>query len=354
MKTAVLFLFLSVFSLVACIHSNHDALISTQKQTMATCLAGFTVTNHSRVLLHLTQDVMREMPRFSRLISSEKKMKKRKFYIIAHNPNTVDQAMAALQEGANALGPDIMYDENEFWVYHRTFFTPYPGENALTLKEYCSQLAARLSENPTHGLALIVWDMKNVENQGFEFHKVKDIIKANFKHAGTPSAHLRALPMLFTHADNYSYLLQQVAPSLQRKWALGIDELDAPEAIYRAFKGNGFSYSYANGISFFAGNTMNYITDIQDAIALRDTKNSFSMVYGWTVNSVDRMAAYLDTGVDGIITNRPAQLKALIDSDYADRFEMATRTDNPFGRGRGHTPRDFRTLELKGSEKTRP
>jgi hypothetical protein len=38
----------------------------------------------------------------------------RKFYIIAHNPDTPDSAITALQSGANALEPDIYYNLRRF------------------------------------------------------------------------------------------------------------------------------------------------------------------------------------------------------------------------------------------------
>jgi hypothetical protein len=42
---------------------------------------------------------------------------KRKFYIIGHNPNYISQAQNALKNKANALEPDIVYKNGDFWVY---------------------------------------------------------------------------------------------------------------------------------------------------------------------------------------------------------------------------------------------
>jgi len=255
---------------------------------------------------------------------------KRKFYIIAHNPDTVDDAIAALKEGANALGPDIAFDDGELWVYHRTALTPSHGEGDPTLKEYCQGLARFLLANPAHGLALIAWDMKNVEDPGFDFQKVRDIIQTDFLDV-LAAAKAKPVAMLFTHADNHDYLLKEVRPHMVSNWGFGLDQHDSPTEVDAIFNGNGFSYCYADGTSFFAGNTMNYLEQVKVAIALRDGGNSFSFVYGWTVNSEAKLAAYLDAGVDGIITDEIVRLRSMIDGKYADRFELATVYDDSFG-----------------------
>jgi len=40
----------------------------------------------------------------------------RKFYLIAHNPNKVDEAVACLRGGANALEPDVYFENGDFYV----------------------------------------------------------------------------------------------------------------------------------------------------------------------------------------------------------------------------------------------
>jgi hypothetical protein len=254
---------------------------------------------------------------------------KRKFYIIAHNPNTVDDAMDALQKGANALGPDIACHDGEFRVHHKMFLDQFPGPRDPSLKDYCMELATRLSEDPDHRLTLIVWDMKNVDNSDFAFQKLRDIIEENFVDV-LAAAHLKEVPMLFTHANDYNYMVQEVGPWLRPKWALGIDELDRPFDMDTVFRKKGFCYSYAHGISFFAGNTLRYMKEIKEAIAMRDAGNSFSFVYSWSVFGRAKMKAYLEAGVDGMVTRRVGRLKALIEGEYADRYDLATSDDNPF------------------------
>jgi len=46
------------------------------------------------------------------------------------------------------------------------------------------------------------------------------------------------------------------------------------------------------------------------AIGLRNTGNSFKLVYPLVINAKRNSRHYIKLGVDGIMTNRPAKLKS--------------------------------------------
>src|SRR4029077_61066 len=93
----------------------------------------------------------------------------RPFYVVAHNPNSLEMAAFALDNGANALEPDvIVLPDNSvglpFFLYNPTgmvMYHDYSGLTArvpLTLAEYLSGVhdLAKTHKN----LALLLLDVK--------------------------------------------------------------------------------------------------------------------------------------------------------------------------------------------------
>lgn len=56
---------------------------------------------------------------------------KRKFYIIAHNPNSVIDSLQALKDGANSLEPDVHCIDNKFYVGEKSSGTKLRLEDYL-------------------------------------------------------------------------------------------------------------------------------------------------------------------------------------------------------------------------------
>ncbi|MEY4875409.1 MAG: hypothetical protein RL708_558, partial [Bacteroidota bacterium] len=254
---------------------------------------------------------------------------KRKFYIIAHNPNNVSDAIDCIERGANALEPDIRYDadDDEFYVYDiDPVFAP-------TLSHYLSKLSNKLNSKNLD-LALIAFDLKVKDSQktstDFNFSKLLQIVNDNLinKYGN--------VPILFTTPHNIDFL-KSIAPSLSNNQAIGTDAKADANEVNSDFKSIGVPYTYADGDSFFLTSSLKFKSKIQDAINLRDGGDSFSLVYTWTLSSIKHSKEFLDIGVDGIIVtdNTIEDLKDLINGDYSDRFELATKSYNPFTR---HSP----------------
>src|SRR5690242_15838466 len=118
--------------------------------------------------------------------------KKRPFFIIGHNPNTIEEAHEFLQNGANALEPDIVYADGQFYICH----TPLLSEiNSPTLKEYLQALKALLLAEK-YNLALMIWDIKTTN---FDPNQFMEIVKENF--SGEPCD---GVTMLITNADDHA------------------------------------------------------------------------------------------------------------------------------------------------------
>ena len=87
----------------------------------------------------------------------------RKFYLIGHNPNNVQDAVAYLQAGANALEPDVCYDKGSktFYVHDEDVdFLPSWLYSGPTLMSYLDNLVQALRGNQSLQLALISFDLK--------------------------------------------------------------------------------------------------------------------------------------------------------------------------------------------------
>src|SRR6187200_3468003 len=98
--------------------------------------------------------------------------RKRKFFIIGHNPNTLAEAKEFLDKGANALEPDIVYAEGRFYVSH---LPQLSYENVLTVEEYLHELK-KLLLSESYNLALLIWDIKETD---FDPNLFIGIVKEN-------------------------------------------------------------------------------------------------------------------------------------------------------------------------------
>lgn len=240
---------------------------------------------------------------------------KRKFYLIGHNPDTLEEAQEQLQAGANALGPDVHYDEEsgQFQVYH---LVPSPFGD-ITLQDYLSGLKMLLHENSSYRLSLLAFDLKPDYN-----YKLSDLQAFIFEHF---SKDYPAVTIITTINDPaQAAFFESASAGMPANYLIGIDEDSSAEEAHQLLNDKGIAFIYGNGISAPLIDTTNYAGEIQKAIQLRNAGNSFKLVYAWTVNAEASMRTYLDMDIDGIITDDVAQLKALLQQpEYVIRYELA-------------------------------
>jgi hypothetical protein len=109
-------------------------------------------------------------------------MQKRKFYIMGHNPNTLQEASDFIMAGANTLEPDICYDEtkpDKFFVSHGGFNSnKFILENSLVT--YLTNLRKLITDPQNNlNLALIAFDTKTPTFDINEFIKLKSRLMAS-------------------------------------------------------------------------------------------------------------------------------------------------------------------------------
>ena len=151
----------------------------------------------------------------------------RKFYLIGHNPNSVQEAIAYLQAGANALEPDVCYDQgtNSFYVHDEVVdFLPNWLYSGPTLTSYLDDLVQALRGNPSLQLALLSFDLKSPYSYDINA-QLYDTLRTHF------SQFFPKVSILTTVGkSNGMNFLAQVSPQHPNE-AVGVDGGASPDDV---------------------------------------------------------------------------------------------------------------------------
>jgi len=248
--------------------------------------------------------------------------KKRPFYIIGHNPNTIAEAEEFLKLGANALEPDIIHINNGFYISHTH---EEPDADTPTLESYLTDLKGLLTGG-SYDLALIIFDIKDND---FDINSLVSVIRQNF--SGPPCD---GVALLLTHADDHQFVGRY-----DRRYdnvGIGVDESNMPPAeLERFFREGGHNnFSYADGITTALTKPGVY-TNVRAAqrCCHLNAPRSFRLVYTWVLTLEGSMRRYLDTHIDGIFVDPGSvnELKKLLASEpYSEVYEPARFGYNPY------------------------
>lgn len=263
-------------------------------------------------------------------------MPQRPFYIIGHNPNTVQEAAAFLHPdggyAANALEPDIIFNaaEGEYYVFHPPLLVNWnmpsaDNEGSISLYEYLNGLEEIIGHV---NLTLIAFDIKKAHDTGFDINHFMQFVYDNF----SSKPHCSHVAILATVADYSDIKVMSAFNNQYANFAVGIDEHDDPGEVQSAFKeAHVPNFTYAHGSSLAITKAMK--NSVKKAGEMQLVGNSFKLVYAWTVNNEENMAAYLKMGVDGMIVDLAAvaSLSAFLSApEYRDRYRLAEPGYNPF------------------------
>lgn len=248
--------------------------------------------------------------------------RKRPFYVIAHNPNTIEEAEAYLQAGVNALEPDIVHVDGQFYIshaHHRSY------DDVPTLESYLTQLKALLLEK-NYPLALMIFDIKDTD---FDINTLVGSVKQYF-HGGVCDG----VALVFTHSDDHEFIARYdgAYPNV----GVGVDESNVPPVeLEQFFRGAGQkNFTYADGITTFLAKPGVY-GNVRAAQHCRNTNNpgSFGLIYTWVLSLRGSIQKYLDIMVDGIFVDvdKVPLLNALVTTaPYDAVYELAANGYNPF------------------------
>ena len=258
-------------------------------------------------------------------------MRKQKFYILGHNPNTLREAEEFLRAGANALEPDICFDAarpGRFFVSHGTIGSnEFVPENSLVT--YLNGLK-RLITDPGNNLnlALLAFDIKT---PSFDINEFVRVVSENFSRFSV----CEGVAVLITVGDLSDIGFLNAYDQTGENVAVGVDGEGRPAEVEAAFRaGAQRRFAYANG-SIVPGIKFGLFKSIMAAKAAQAAGDGdgFKLVYAWVINSEASVRGYLDIHVDGLIVDLhavPGVLRVLKEEGFAPAYELAPNGHNPF------------------------
>jgi len=273
----------------------------------------------------------------------------RPFYVVAHNPNTLEETKTALEHGANALEPDLNIlpagaiapffqpVPDGIVLYHDDTLTP--TRVPLTLEQYLDALHGLAKSNPD--LALILFDVKPsvAELPGGPDNGLQ-ILTAIRTRLNTDGVNLNIIINVGSRDD--IHLFDKILSMLGEREGVQVDGENRADLIVGALKGA------AHGNIGYGDGTIGPGPNLPRAI---DLASYLKASWGYprvisdvfTIQEIPSMNFFIDAGADGIIPDiSDALAPEFSDPDYIDKLKalvglphhpeirMATREDNPF------------------------
>ena len=256
----------------------------------------------------------------------------RPFYVFEHNPNTVGDAEAALQAGANALEPDVQASSDVANLLNGTLIVNHGtgGSNPPTLEAYLRGLHTLAIQYPQ--LALVVFDIKSEAASASNGEKILQAIRS---HLNTEGVEVNVILSVGT-ADDLA-VFDSILGSLGPREGVQVDAEDDAGTVVNYFLARGYdgNIGYGDGT---LGPGPHLVAAMDAAVFLRAALGyPKAVTYVYTIRLTDSMRLFIDAGVDGIIPggfsigpdpDYVAELRQIVDgrSDVV----LATRQDNPF------------------------
>jgi hypothetical protein len=276
------------------------------------------------------------------------------YYIVGHNPNTLDEVIADLNAGANALEPDIMrFDDSATVIGTTDRINSHQGPSGLFVYHDHVTVTTRL---PTTVEAYLdgVHDM--VQSQ----HRNVALITLDIKSAAANAALVSGLQTAVRTHLNYNGVmvyvifsvgsfgdapgLDTIATQLNDHEGLMIDAENDPAAVLNLLKGKGArNVAYGNGSAGeCSGLAPNVLVSMDQASWIRAGQSAnFAIPYAFPICNTQRMFEYMKTtdglipDIDNLIGGGTAEigpLSALV-AAHPDVY-LATSADNPFLQGK--------------------
>lgn len=273
----------------------------------------------------------------------------RPIYNIAHMVNSIKEVSEFMDKGANAIESDVQFYKNgtAHRIYHgRRCDFGRPCTKSAEIKDYFDYLRkVTISGGKYHGkLLVLMLDLKsnsvppeNKRSAGADIaSKLMDHLWIN-----VPFNEAVNIILSIGHVTEKDILRGAVQAIKQRNakylHRVGFDvgmggRLQDIRGMYRELKiseHRWLGHGVTNYLSFLVSTKR-----LEAAIADRKANNATSFVdkaYFWTVDTKEKIRKVLRLGVDGIITNHPEYLSAIIKEEkFKKTLRLASTQDNPF------------------------
>lgn len=248
----------------------------------------------------------------------------RPFYVIRHNPNTIDLVEEALSAGTNGIEPDInVYSDrpDELCISHLG-----GDSDAPPLETYLTQLRKIVLRDQR--LCLVVFDCKSAASTpAFGLQLLQAI-----RNCLTRETSLNII--ISVSEMEHAIIFDQIGNKLGPREGLMIDEHKDPVEIAAYFQERSISNQcYGNGISIppIALTGPNVTPSMERACALRAATGVPKFICPWTINQKKLGEEMIRTGVDGMICDDTDTLLEIMHRpEYKHFVRLAVRNDNPF------------------------
>ena len=250
--------------------------------------------------------------------------KPRPFYVIKHNPNSIDLVEEALAAGANGIEPDVnVFSDrpDELCISH------LKGDaDAPPLEIYLTKLREIALRDQR--LCLIVFDCKSAAATPVFGLRLLEAIRSCLTHGTTLNI------IISVSAMDHARIFDQIGNILGPREGLMIDEHKDPVEIADYFTERGINNQcFGNGISIppIALTGPNVTPSMEKACALRAATGNPKFICPWTVNEKKLGEEMIRTGVDAMICDDTDTLLEIISrQEYKHFVRLAVRDDNPF------------------------
>jgi glycerophosphoryl diester phosphodiesterase len=248
----------------------------------------------------------------------------RPFYVIRHNPNTIDLVEEALNAGANGIEPDInvfLDRPDELCISH------LPGvPDAPALETFLTELREITVRDER--LCLVVFDCKSAAATPAFGLQLLLTIRSCLTHDTTLNIIISVSEM------DHAKIFDQIGDMLGPREGLMIDEHVDPVEIVTYFQKRGISNQcFGNGISIppIALTGPNVTPSMERACALRAATGLPKFICPWTINEKKLGDEMIRVGVDAMICDDTETILQIINrNEYRDFVRLAVRNDNPF------------------------
>jgi hypothetical protein len=252
-------------------------------------------------------------------------MIKQPFYVVAHNPNSVREAEDFLGAGANALGPDIQFENGEYYVsHHSSSANPLTEEQSLI--NYLRGLRNFIIDTGNLNLAMLFFDIKDPV---FDINAFLAVVHQHFSRF--PICSDVALMVSVPDTEHANFLLAYDQSILNA--GIAIDQCSDPYEVHEVFKNSSQrNTAYGNGITTRLQKP-GLFHSISEAKYLQAQGDGFKMVFAWVLAKEASMRSFLQLLPDAFLVDLEGVdplLSILNEPEYAAKFELAKNTHNPW------------------------
>jgi HYR domain/PLAT/LH2 domain len=251
----------------------------------------------------------------------------RPFYVIGHNPNTIQDVLDALQGGANALEPDVAVTNcngQDILIDFDTDLGIPASCGELQFVDWCDAVNKIAKTNKN--LAMVLVDIKEEASATITGPKIMDTVR---NHLNTNGVNLNII--YSTPITNYGTVFELMYSKLNEREGVQFDGDDRPWPMVDYF----FKHGYAGNIGYGDGTSIQYgpLTRIMDRAVFLRAAIGYPRVVSdvFLIDLADSMRHFINCGVDGMIVKagNESQATNIIAQEHPE-IRLATRDDNPF------------------------